>query len=800
MLLDDEEMKIMAAAIEPQLRVQESDSKEKEIFGDFFGGRALGGTRIIELGPGHCNFARLATAAGATVVVMDHDPAVIALARKRDHTATLAEFLTFDWHSLRGQFDGLFARLATAPRWFAEPITLERFVDGVCSLLKPNGWAWVLPDNQYSDTPRSHVDEMLSAQEQAYRRNGFVAFDLRPLLDNERHNDDQVFLKGFDADPSARNLDRIVEARSHATVQQALIRQALRTLQAEIASFRNLFDSEAKGRADRERLQAEIASLKSTLADQSREEAARYSALQDELVAFRGTPRPVGADPKAKTATPMSPFDQQLLELVRRIPGKNTAQIAKKIASLLPETTRATALAEEKQRSSDDDGYLVALVRRIPAGTPQELRTKLGKLAAQMAPLDTVGQRLLGLLRPQKARALARLKAEVERRHREGQPLSWMNTYVAGDRLASTIVAAMEKDRFIPDVAIGHDTPSLETLDRLKVRFGTATIYDAMEMPILKERSGSFFRGLPEAAHQFLQPRIDEIVQSADRVITVGPALARRLEEIYHRKIEVVLNSRSGQPVARSDDLRCHVGAAEGDVLCLFGNLIAENYGFEEVVGALAHLPDRFKLVNIGGFGGEEYEQKTRKMIADTGYAHRILFGAKVSYDAIPNLFSGADLGIISFKPTLSENDKYALPNRLFDYCAAGVPIFTTRIEDIAHFVETYKAGLIFPDLTPKAIANSILSNLGNLEQWRANSALLGADVCWEKAGASFLESLDPPGRKIAIIIRRDIALHGRTHRAHRSLTRRGHSVRIFTTSGELPEAADNGDVVHVKP
>jgi hypothetical protein len=176
------------------------------------------------------------------------------------------------------------------------------------------------------------------------------------------------------------------------------------------------------------------------------------------------------------------------------------------------------------------------------------------------------------------------------------------------------------------------------------------------------------------------------------------------------------------------------------------------------------------------------------------------LFGAKVSYDAIPNLFSGADLGIISFKPTLSENDKYALPNRLFDYCAAGVPIFTTRIEDIAHFVETYKAGLIFPDLTPKAIANSILSNLGNLEQWRANSALLGADVCWEKAGASFLESLDPPGRKIAIIIRRDIALHGRTHRAHRSLTRRGHSVRIFTTSGELPEAADNGDVVHVKP
>jgi glycosyltransferase involved in cell wall biosynthesis len=396
-----------------------------------------------------------------------------------------------------------------------------------------------------------------------------------------------------------------------------------------------------------------------------------------------------------------------------------------------------------------------------------------------------------------------RLRSEVERinnelrQQQQGLP-SWFNLFSVSDLLARKIVAAMGKDGFVPDVAIGHDTLSLETLELLKQRFGTVTIFDAMEMPVLAQRSGSFFRRLPRPAHEMLQARIDHNIQRVNRVITVGPAIARRLREIYHRDIEVVLNSRAGPPVPRSNDLRRHVGAADTDVLCLFGNLIADDYGFEEVAGALAHLPERFKLVNVGGFGGRDYEKKTREMVAASGYSKRILFGETVPFDAVPNLFSGADLGIISFKATLSENDKYALPNRFFDYCTAGIPIFTTQIEDIANFVESYDAGTIFTELTPEVVANSILSNLDNLDRWRVNSARLARDICWERAGADFLESLGSSPLQIAIIIRRDITDHGRTHRAHRFLTERGHTVRVFTTSGQLPEPIGMRDVVHI--
>src|SRR5579872_7096870 len=143
MLLDDEERRIMATAGQTQLREQRSDRQEREIFGDFFAGRSFAGTKIVELGAGQCDFARLADGAGATVLVIDNDPAVITLARKRGYQAIQSDFQSFNWGAVQSEFDGLFARWSIAPHWFDDPAPLEQFVDAICSSIKPQGWGWV---------------------------------------------------------------------------------------------------------------------------------------------------------------------------------------------------------------------------------------------------------------------------------------------------------------------------------------------------------------------------------------------------------------------------------------------------------------------------------------------------------------------------------------------------------------------------------------------------------------------------------------------------------------------------------
>jgi glycosyltransferase involved in cell wall biosynthesis len=249
--------------------------------------------------------------------------------------------------------------------------------------------------------------------------------------------------------------------------------------------------------------------------------------------------------------------------------------------------------------------------------------------------------------------------------------------------------------------------------------------------------------------------------------------------------------------VQRSDILRAHVGAGKDDTIALFGNVIGQDYGFDETVQALAHLPGSIKLASVGGFTGTGYAERAQEAIKKAGLARRVLYGSTVPFDDVPKLFSGAAFGIIAFKP-VSDNLRCALPNRFYDYCTAGVPIFTSEIEDIAHYVRRYDIGAVFPNLEPKTIADTILANLGNLERWRANCAKVAADTCWESAAKDFVASFDGSRLQIALLIKRDITDHGRTHRFYRSLVAAGHEVRIYPVRGSLPGPHGMRDVVHV--
>lgn len=212
MLLDLEEFQIMASALQPQLRIQESDAKFHSLFEYFFGASDFARIRILELGPGQCDFSRLSAGAGAAVVVMDHDPAVLALARKRGYEVISGDFLTFDWTSLRGEFDGLFSRHSIAAQRFDEPAPLVALVNDICAVLKPGGWGWILPWNRFRGVEPGDAELMLAAQRQAFEQNGFAAFELVGQIAGsggvwDHH---ELFLKRVDPGPEHSDRERLL--------------------------------------------------------------------------------------------------------------------------------------------------------------------------------------------------------------------------------------------------------------------------------------------------------------------------------------------------------------------------------------------------------------------------------------------------------------------------------------------------------------------------------------------------------------------------------------------------------------
>ena len=86
---------------------------------------------------------------------------------------------------------------------------------------------------------------------------------------------------------------------------------------------------------------------------------------------------------------------------------------------------------------------------------------------------------------------------------------------------------------------------------------------------------------------------------------------------------------------------------------------------------------------------------------------------------------------------------EYSLPNKLFDYIQAQLPVLATNLPEVKKVVEKYDIGLITSSFDSKDISEKmieIISNENRLGRWKKNLNLAAAELCWEKEQFKFLE------------------------------------------------------------
>jgi glycosyltransferase involved in cell wall biosynthesis len=68
---------------------------------------------------------------------------------------------------------------------------------------------------------------------------------------------------------------------------------------------------------------------------------------------------------------------------------------------------------------------------------------------------------------------------------------------------------------------------------------------------------------------------------------------------------------------------------------------------------------------------------------------------------------TSADAGIWTL-PNLCKNFYYALPNKIFEYLAAGLPVLAADFPEARRLIEGYRVGLCFDPYDPGSIADAI--------------------------------------------------------------------------------------------
>lgn len=269
-----------------------------------------------------------------------------------------------------------------------------------------------------------------------------------------------------------------------------------------------------------------------------------------------------------------------------------------------------------------------------------------------------------------------------------------------------------------PQILHAHDSDTLGPVAATAGRLGVPFVYDAHELWLGQGRWGRsrLWFALMYLFFSVLERRL--IRRSAAQV-TVSQPIARWLERRYHlQHVEFLPNYPEAGPESRRD-LRTRIdrqSLPEGTPIILYLGGLMEERGLEALVQSIPLLRSDAHLVLLGqGL----LEGSLRRLAVEMGVDQRVHVLAPVPPDEVVGWAASADLGVSPIAPSLLSY-RYSLPNKLFQYMAAGLPVVASDFPQVRDVVVGSDAGFCVDTTDAQQIASAIDGLLADQDRCRA--------------------------------------------------------------------------------
>ena len=284
------------------------------------------------------------------------------------------------------------------------------------------------------------------------------------------------------------------------------------------------------------------------------------------------------------------------------------------------------------------------------------------------------------------------------------------------------------------DAYQAHDLDALWPAGRAARQRDVPLVYDSHEFWV--EQSSLVNRRLIRGFWGQLERRL---IGRAARVMTVSASIARSLEQTYGIEEVVLLRNLPlyREPVA-SDRIRqeLDIGADRPIVLYQGGFLTAN--GLEHQIAAAAHLEGAaFVLLGDGPM-----EAQLKAQVRHGGLEDKVYFIDRVPFQELHAYTCSADLGLCLIQGT-GKSFYYSLPNKLFEYLIAGLPVLASDFPDMGRLVREEGVGRTADPSDPEAIAQELMALTGDpqLRQRYGQAAREAAKrYNWEREAGKLIE------------------------------------------------------------
>ncbi|HEY6549883.1 MAG TPA: glycosyltransferase [Solirubrobacterales bacterium] len=215
-------------------------------------------------------------------------------------------------------------------------------------------------------------------------------------------------------------------------------------------------------------------------------------------------------------------------------------------------------------------------------------------------------------------------------------------------------------------------------------------------------------------------------VRVADEVITTSPGYAQVLARRYRIEPPRLVRNVPGW---RVDSEPRPPGAPP---LAVYFGALTRNRGLATALHALALVPElRMRFVGPEAWG---YREDLSALAAQLGVADRLQIADPVRPDQAATVLADADLGLALIEPVCLSY-RMTLPNKLYEYVAAGLPVLSSEVPVLAGEVRRHGLGLVADSADPAAVAAALEAMLEPSAQARFRDAVarLAAETSWER-------------------------------------------------------------------
>lgn len=275
-----------------------------------------------------------------------------------------------------------------------------------------------------------------------------------------------------------------------------------------------------------------------------------------------------------------------------------------------------------------------------------------------------------------------------------------------------TILLANDLDSLLPFYLVSK-------IKNLPLVFDSHEIFS--ELPSLHNRPKT--KKVWKTLERFLLPRMRHFY-------TVSNGYAKWFEKEYGVKPEIIRNVPYLQKLNDKETFIFFElpKIKEGYKIVLYQGVLNMSRGLEYMIKAMQYVDNC--VFWIAGDG--PIRRELELLVKDLNLIEKISFLGNIPPQVLKTITPLAEVGI-SLEQDLGISYRYALPNKVFDYTQARVPILSTYLPEIRATIEQYNIGRVIKKHDEKHIAEELNTMLKQGKKfYHDNLSKAALECCWE--------------------------------------------------------------------